>query len=150
MATVHGCRIKRVEQDECRQLVDAVGSSAATGDGTAGMRWLLAHCDDGVVWGRREGDDAPWRLSSAAFPDVSPPVSQVNVQQLRLFGPDAELLIWRTDDGFLGRRIADTSPTDDTSPFRAAEESYVMLGDRRLDGPLDGFTLVGNLSLIHI
>lgn len=146
MAVVHGCRIKRVEQDECRQLIDAVGRRVATSARTAGMRWLLAHCDDGVEWGRRDADDEPWRLSSAAFPDISPPIGHVNVQQLRLFGPDAELLIWRVDDGFLGRRMADASPLDVGDPRRAAEETYVVLGDRRLEGPRDGFTLVGNAA----
>jgi len=120
-----------------------VGSGEPTGSVTAGTRWLLAYCDDGVVWGRRDGDDQGWRLSSGPFPAISPPFRGAALQQARLFGPDVEVSIWRTDDTFRGRLLADAAPADDPA-LHAAGQTYVVLGDRWLDGPRDGFTLVGD------
>ena len=58
---------------------------------------LLAHADDGVIWGRV--DKGVLQTSHSAFPQVSPPLRALTLQQARLFGPDAELLVWRDGEG---------------------------------------------------
>lgn len=57
------------------------------------LRYLLSHHNDGVVWGRFEGQE--WLLSSGRFKaDSSPAFRAMTLQQCRAFGDDAELFIW--------------------------------------------------------
>jgi CRISPR-associated protein (TIGR03984 family) len=76
------------------------------------MPWLLAHADDGVIWGKLQ-EDGTLLLSSDVFddpieyPSVAVLLRAVTLQQVRAFGPAGELLIWRTDDGFAGRLLND-------------------------------------------
>ena len=67
--------------------------------------WLLAHADDGVIWGRVQ--DGQLITSDGAFHEVSPPLRALTLQQARLFGPTGEVFIWRTDVGWRLREIAD-------------------------------------------
>lgn len=137
-----GCRLEPVEESVCRAWLDHVTGAVgiAPQDGYD-PRWLLAHCDDGVAWGRRDADG--WRLSSQPFPDVSPQLSAGNVQQFRLFGPSVELLIWRTDDGLRGRWLTHT-PDGVEASLSPQEQKYILLGDRVVQTARDGFTLVGD------
>ncbi len=69
-----------------------------------GLTYALAHADDGVIWGHFAAD---WHWSSEAFNQVSPPFRLLTLQQLRLFGADAELFVWRTSAGWAGRVIVE-------------------------------------------
>jgi CRISPR-associated protein (TIGR03984 family) len=71
---------------------------------THGLKYALAHADDGVIWGHFAAD---WHWSSGAFNQVSPPFRIITLQQLRLFGAEAELFVWRTSAGWAGRVIVD-------------------------------------------
>src|SRR5258708_37711508 len=94
----HACSITPLDGAACDALVTAI----ASGDGSAAPEtsWLLGHCEDGVIWGTRRAGG--WRLSSSAFPDVSPPLIRSRIQDLRGFGPDRELLVWRSGAGLPG------------------------------------------------
>jgi CRISPR-associated protein (TIGR03984 family) len=118
-------------------LAAATGPAAQEGDD---LFWLLAHCNEGVVWGKREG--ARWRLSSSVFPEVSPAIGG-NVQQMRLFGPLRELLIWRADEGYLGRELSDANPLPTAGPLRPDDQQYILVGDR-LTAAKEGFSLVAD------
>ena len=61
----------------------------------------LAFADDGLIWGRFEGK---WHWSGEVFP-VSPRFRPLTLQQIRLFGRDAEVFLWRSNDRWLGRVI---------------------------------------------
>lgn len=98
------------------------------------LRWLLAHADDGVIWGEVQGDKL--RLSSNAFPEVSPPLRGITLQQLRLFGENGELLLWRTDDGFTARLLLDGQGTKMVECF---EEPYLLWGTH-VEETKDGFS----------
>lgn len=63
----------------------------------------LAFADDGVIWGRFDG---AWKWSGESFP-VSPPLRWNTLQQIRLFGKDAEVFVWRANGKWAGRVIAD-------------------------------------------
>ena len=74
------------------------------------LDWLLAHADDGVIWGRWTPDS--WVLSSVCFPDDSPPLRAETLQQVRLFGAPGELHLWRVDGGWRGRLLTDSEEDD--------------------------------------
>lgn len=73
-------------------------------DGQTGYTYALAHANDGVIWGRFA--DGQWSWSSGIAPS-SPPLRAQTLQQLRLFGANGELLLWRSTAGFAGCTIQD-------------------------------------------
>jgi len=138
------CTCEKLEDKACRDYLSWVTDGDRIND--TNVQWLLAHSYDGVNWGRL-GDDHSWFLSSAAFPEVSPVISAANLLELRLFGEDSEILIWRTEEGFSGRCLTDE--TDNNDPCRPDKETRVLLGDRmspdpdhKLQNPVNGFTCV--------
>ncbi|RAL20664.1 hypothetical protein DL240_15210 [Lujinxingia litoralis] len=79
------------------------------------------------------------------MPEVSPPILPGSLLELRVFGDDGELLIWRTDDGLCGRLLKDDEPernTSDIDPLRPSEELRIVRGDRIRGGVGEGFTRV--------
>jgi CRISPR-associated protein (TIGR03984 family) len=136
-----GCRLECVVEAECRSWLNHVTVDGPVPRSGHDLCWLLAHCDDGVVWGRRE--PGGWRLSSQPFPDVSPRLSEGNVQQFRLFGPQSEILVWRTEDGLLGRWLTH-APDGVEASLRLEKQEYILVGDRVLQPVREGFTVVGD------
>lgn len=108
------------------------------------LNWLLAHADDGVIWGEVRDDGL--HLSGDAFPAISPPLRAVTLQQARLFGSTAELLLWRDGAGWRARVIQDG--TGENGEYY--DESHLLWGDRAEDHK-DGFLLLrqGNEGLCH-
>ena len=74
--------------------------------------WLLAHADDGVIWGKRQ-PDGKLLLSSdvfddpARYPSVAVKLRIETLQEARIFGPGGEVRLWRTDEGFAARLLTD-------------------------------------------
>jgi len=93
------------------------------------MPWLLAHADDGVIWGRRQSDGS-LLLSSDVFnlksryPAIAVELRPETLQQLRIFGPGGELLIWRDEGRFQGRIITD----GDSLREDAWQEQHLLWG----------------------
>ncbi len=120
----------------------------------AGMPWLLAHADDGVIWGKREADGT-LRLAgdvfqdAAIYPAVAVKLRAETLQQVRVFGPAGELLVWRTEDGFRGRLVQDgPEPPEDALP----DEEHLLWGmGRPPEPPRKGFTRLveGQQGLVH-
>jgi CRISPR-associated protein (TIGR03984 family) len=105
---------------------------------------LLAHADDGVIWGRVENG----RLLTAAavFGEAAfPPLRMATLQQARLFGPAGELLLWRGDSDWRARWVTDV-PTGD-----GYYDEVQMLWGNQCEDTRDGFTLVheGRQGLRH-
>lgn len=107
------------------------------------MPWLLAHADDGVIWGKRQSDSS-LKLSSDVFsdekkyPSIAVPLSSKTLQQARIFGPAGEILIWRTEKGFAARRIFEgTTPLQDILP----DEWHLLWGEPDFRECRDGFCL---------
>jgi len=99
------------------------------------LRWLLAHADDGVIWGELRADGL--HLSGDIFPAISPPLRAGTLQQARLFAPQAELLLWKDDTGWRGRLLRDGAGEngeyyDEThwlwgTPEGQSQDGFVML-----------------------
>lgn len=108
-----------------------------------GLTTLLAHADDGLIWGQvREGK---LHLSSDYFPSVSPPLRTNTLQEGRLFGLSAELHLWRDKE-----RDWQTCLVQDGvgQPVEAFDE-YQMLWGTRHDDDRGAFTLVSDGELGH-
>jgi CRISPR-associated protein (TIGR03984 family) len=99
------------------------------------LPWLLAHADDGVIWGRlvegrlvtahdvAQGD-------AAALP-YCPELRTVTLQQARLFGDQAELLLWRDGENIWHARLirdADQATGDNADWLDALDEWQMLWG----------------------
>lgn len=140
---IAGCHHEQLDPVASRSWLDFVlGRRAAPGD--LGHRvWLLCHCEDGVTWGHREGDE--WRLGSSPFPDLCPAPSESNILEMRVFSPAAEVLIWRTEGGLCGRVLRDAEPGDGEQPDRPDDEERLLLAGR-VGEQREGFTRIGDGS----
>jgi len=109
-----------------------------------GLHWLLAHADDGVIWGELRTDGL--HLSGDAFPGFSPPLRAATLQQARLFGPHAELLLWKDDAAWRARLIQDSAGEGG----QYCDETHLLWGDR-VEQQQDGFVLLreGKEGLHH-
>jgi CRISPR-associated protein (TIGR03984 family) len=106
----------------------------------AGRNFLLAHCDDGVIWGRRGTDKLLTSYDLA--PEISPLLRLTTVQQLFVFGADetewrGEARLWRGERSW-EESIVTQNPTND-----CFDEDQVLWGTEvvTLDNP-QGFTRV--------
>jgi CRISPR-associated protein (TIGR03984 family) len=115
-------------------------------DGATELAWALAHSDDGVTWGRFDTAAKIWRLGDQAAPQVSPPIRLETLQELRLFGPTCEVLIWRTAQGLRGRTLRDADASTDKGEDALAPlvEDRLVLGERVVASCAHDFTHVGD------
>ncbi|HMX29363.1 MAG TPA: CRISPR-associated protein Csx19, partial [Blastocatellia bacterium] len=112
------------------------------------LEYLLAHADDGVIWGKVESNGTLITSGEAAKGNpiaecICPPLRLRTLQQARLFGKDAELLLWRDGDNvFHARLIADNESGADW--LEAYDEAQLLWGTQKAkNGDLPhGFTLL--------
>lgn len=107
------------------------------------LRYLLAHADDGVIWGRIDNNGLH---TSYGIAPASPPLRASTLQQARLFGPAGELLLWRDDNGWSARFVADIPGNDDD----VIDEDQILWGNT-VEATKDSFTLVreGSQGMHH-
>jgi CRISPR-associated protein (TIGR03984 family) len=79
------------------------------------LNYLLAHAEDGVIWGRFDND----RLTTAEkvfhqpeFKVDFPTLRILTLQQCRVFGQNGEVLLWRTGEAWRSRLVQDNPKTD--------------------------------------
>ena len=73
----------------------------------AGLKWLLATTFSEVVWGRRDGD--AWRLSNEAATLPAATLPAATLLELRAFGDDGEVFVWREAAGLRARLRRDAA-----------------------------------------
>lgn len=151
MNVVGFCAIDPLDVDACLNLLNWVRNETPNlrdrslrveQSQREGLRWLIAHCDDGVTWGRWSAKDNRWQTAFEVFPELSPEISRENLIELRLFGPEAEYLIWRTGQGLRGRCLRDAPGTEDI--LAPMKEQRLLLGDRLLEPIRHNFSRVGS------
>ncbi len=125
------------------------------GQATAcGLSYVLAHADDGVIWG--QFIDSTLRTADHAFPQFAP-LRLCTLQQCRVFGDTAELLLWRIDRRFKARllRERDGQAPDllawtgngwrlhkhATTTGHTIDERHILWGTRA-EEEKDGFTML--------
>jgi CRISPR-associated protein (TIGR03984 family) len=141
--TLVGYAINPISDHECRVLLDWLIRPGPAPDDVGNPRWLLAHCDDGVVWGHRRIPDGSWTLSSAAFPNISPPLRAATLQEFRAFGSDEELLVWRGEGKLHGRRLRD-APSSQPEKMGPIDDLRIILGEHLREEPAGGFTVIAD------
>jgi CRISPR-associated protein (TIGR03984 family) len=115
------------------------------------MKYLLAHSDDGVIWGRMiDGEELI--TSHDVAPEKSPPLRTETIQTIRIFAHDGELFVWRDEVGkWVGRLIAEPEQSDSAEWTEAIDEQQILLGTKT--EPLErSFTLLceGSQGLCHV
>jgi len=117
-----------------------------------GLKWLLVHADDGVAWGRV--DYGKIVTAESIAPNISPPLRKETLQQVRLFAPHAELLLWRDGDEqcqWSARLIRDAKDGEEPVWREVIDEAQILWGTYA--EPLsEGFTLMkdGLQGLCHV
>ncbi len=110
--------------------------------------WLLAHADDGVIWGVWRESECLLALAHTAFPHHSPPLRWPTLQHCRLFGPAGELLLWPGDQGW--HAILRRDDMSEGSEQDYLEEEHLLWGDNAVECK-EGFCLVreGARTILH-
>jgi CRISPR-associated protein (TIGR03984 family) len=110
------------------------------------MPYLLAHADDGVIWGRWE-DDGALRLTGEVFPEVQVDLRAETLRQARVFGPGGELRVWRRDEGFDACRLQDRDLESDGY----FDVDYLLWQQGAVSQQREGFALLreGQRGLVH-
>ncbi len=114
--------------------------------------YLLAHAEDGVIWGRFDGE----KLITSH--DVAPPqyaLPSLRIETLwsvRIFAPGGELLVWRNEEGEWAARLIAEKELEDASASweKAFEEKQIVLGTQA-EGLEQDFALLseGSQGLRH-
>lgn len=91
------------------------------------LKWLLAHADDGVIWGTVNNGQLV--TSDSVAPEVSPSLRTETLQQARLFAEDAELLLWRDGDNQWHARLIRRPADGEIPTFKEAiDEPHMLWG----------------------
>jgi CRISPR-associated protein (TIGR03984 family) len=109
--------------------------------------YLLAHAEDGVIWGKYAGDRL--KTSGMVFPAVSPKLNLKTLQQCRIFSQAGEIFLWKSNKSWKARIIQDNEEREHI------EESQILWGTKIAEpiaeSEKDGFTLLadGSQGLKH-
>jgi CRISPR-associated protein (TIGR03984 family) len=106
---------------------------------------LLAHADDGVIWGYTQGGKL--MTSDEADSRYSPPLLVKTLQDLRLFNQSAEIRLWRDINGWRAIRIFEI----EQAQASAFDEQHLLWGTKATKKE-QGFTLLedGSQGLRHM
>jgi CRISPR-associated protein (TIGR03984 family) len=110
------------------------------------LNYLLAHAEDGVIWGRFDNEHlttAEKVFHKSNFKVDFPSLRLLTLQQCRVFGQNGEVLLWRTGEKWRSRLVQD-NPEVDKIPER--QILWGTHGEKR-----DNFTLLwdGSQGLKH-
>ena len=113
-----------------------------------GLKHLLAHAEDGVIWGEFRGND--YKLVTSGDDNVFPQLAKLRLctlQQCRIFGKNAEVMLWKVGQNWKARSIEHGHLSDkDYIP-----EEQILWGTQAEEEHKKGFTLVsdGSQGLRH-
>ena len=99
------------------------------------LRYLLAHAEDGVIWGRF--DNEKLKTSGEVFTEFAELRSQT-LQQCRMFGDKCEVMLWKIGKDWKARSIEDTNNQD------CLPDEHQILWGTKAEKEKDGFTLVAD------
>ncbi len=131
-----GCELRPLTPEACQQFLHWLLNNGSPPQDTLSqleLGWALAHCDDGVTWGRWDSRANRWQLGCAFDAELSPSIILDRLQELRLFGPGGEVLLWRCEAGLQGRLLRDApaagSADPENSPLRPWDQERIVRGN---------------------
>lgn len=143
--------VERADLSAVSDLVrECVGASLSGAAAPPADAWLLAHCTDGVTWGRVLG--GALLLSSGKHPKWPTPLPTAeNLLQLRIFGDAAEVLVWQAEGEpfpFAGRIATDHPVPGGDDPLAPRKEVYLLAATEAVPHGQcpDDFTVVRDRS----
>jgi CRISPR-associated protein (TIGR03984 family) len=116
------------------------------------LLYLLAHAEDGVIWGRFDLETRRLTTARAVFPEEHFPKLRLNtLQQCRIFGEAGEVLLWNSNSKWRSRLILRSKVSELVAQKQIGliPESQILWGTQ---GELNGnFTLLsdGSQGLKH-
>lgn len=118
------------------------------------LDYLLAHAEDGVVWGRFDNSKlttADEIFDKNIFGVDLPALRPSTLQQCRIFGEKGEILLWQTESGWESRIIQDNPGVDYIQEMQILWGTQEETGEHGENGEKDGFTLLsdGSQGLKH-
>lgn len=137
------CKIHQLTVGQCESLLTWLLGGPRT-EIDHQLNWALAHCDDGVTWGRYDQESKRWLLGSDVCKEVSPTVRAERLQELRMFGSSVEVFIWQDEGELNGRVIEDVNKLPRSNPLRSSDESRILRGDTVRQTLEHEFTLVAD------
>jgi CRISPR-associated protein (TIGR03984 family) len=107
------------------------------------LKYLLAHAEDGIIWGKFEGGKL---VTAEQLWDRSPRLQPDSLQQCRIFGEKAEVMLWRREGGWQARVIRENQHNIDCLIIEKQ-----MLWGNKIEKRDNGFTLLtdGQQGLRH-
>ncbi|VXD25829.1 conserved hypothetical protein [Planktothrix serta PCC 8927] len=112
------------------------------------LQYLLAHADDGVIWGRFETDGT--LITQTEPQDLFPQnnfakLRWLTLQQCRIFSKTSEIMLWKVNGQPQSRLIIEPEGTDSIC------ESQILWGTHGQKDEENGFTLLwdGQQGLRH-
>lgn len=110
--------------------------------------YLLAHADDGLIWGKVENGILTTSHDAARgtpYAEVSPPLREVTLQTARLFNKNGEILLWRDAETstWQARMIYSTNDEEEATFVEAIDERQLLWGNQA-QSISDTFTLLSD------
>jgi CRISPR-associated protein (TIGR03984 family) len=119
------------------------------------LKYLLAHAEDGVIWGRFNENNELITADSVFSPDIFdidlPKLRLLTLQQCRIFGENGEILLWKTNKKWKARIIKDDSSVEHIPEKQILWGTQIEKGKNGENGEQNGFTLLsdGSQGLKH-
>lgn len=142
-----------MKQDLCQHLSDpSFGGDRELKDwidamaNEYGLCYLLAHADDGVIWGHFKKGQL--LTSDAVNPKYQffqfPPLRSITLQQCRIFGTEGEVLLWKSAGTWKARFVGQLD-------LEAISEAQILWGTKGEEFADEGFTVLqdGSQGLRH-
>ncbi|EHC17971.1 CRISPR-associated protein Csx19 [Fischerella thermalis] len=111
------------------------------------LRYVLAHAEDGVIWGHFEVESGILETSKQAFPEYDFPTLRLStLQQCRIFGEAGEVLLWNSNGKWRSRLILQSQVSEllEQEKIGLIPESQILWGTQ---GKANGnFTLLSDGS----
>lgn len=113
-----------------------------------GEYYLLAHADDGLIWGKVKDGILTTSHDAARgtqYAEVSPPLHKVTLQTARLFNENGEILLWRDTEVETWRaRMIYAANDDQAATFVEAIDERQLLWGNQAEAISDTFTLLSD------
>ena len=108
--------------------------------------YLLAHAEDGIIWGRFDDGKLTTSHDTFAGPHCRADIRPSTLWEARLFGANTEVLLWQTNGAWRARIIRDATLASDDYIV----EQQMLWGDHA-EVRAKGFTLLadGSEGLCH-